>query len=43
MAEPLDNQMDTLGLFDKEKKEDETLNQPFSLGPRAVDLSLIHI
>ncbi len=39
MAEPLDNQMDTLRLFDKEKKEDETLNQPFSLGPSAVDIA----
>ena len=38
MAEPLDNQMDILGLSNKEK-DDETVSQPFSLGRSAADVA----
>lgn len=39
MAEPLDNQMDTLRLSSKEEKEDETLQTPSFFGPSAVDIA----
>ena len=39
MAEPLDNQMDTLGLSSKEEKKDETLQTPSFFGPSAVDIA----